>query len=287
VISALIQRCGSQRAAAEAVGVSLRQPIRWLTGDSVPRERNRRQIEAACDRPGIRASDLPGVKRSLRRGTGAAHGPAITSVVFSRVGRARYQPHTYAVTIRGTGFGAPPQPTPFVGLTDRFRIANNAQLGFGEYGYTGEHKKLSYQRWSDTEIVVRGFKARPGDSAVVALWDERGHGAAWGANVTPIPERTPRIEKVTFRGGGKNLRITITGSGFGDAPRRMPYRGNLDYFSFTNSGAAPKPVRHCSAPALLVSTDIPLTGHSCATGRGATRKSKSADSPASRFRAMQ
>jgi hypothetical protein len=158
---------------------------------------------------------------------------AIASVRFRFLGRARRNRRKYIVTIEGNGFGNGPFPhLPYLGMTDRFRIANNAQLGFAEYGYTGDYKKLDYRCWSNNEIVVRGFEGRPGDSLVIALWDERDRGVSWGGNLPPCPDGAPRIDKVKFSGSGKNLRMMICGRGFGEAPRRMPFRGNLDCFEF-------------------------------------------------------
>jgi hypothetical protein len=121
-----------------------------------------------------------------------------------------------------------------MGFSDRFRISNNAQLGFGEYGYVGDHKKLVYGRWSPTEIILRGFKGRAADSAVIALWDEHGRGAAWGGNIEPCDPKTPRIDSVIFSGSGRILKITVRGKNFGPSPRAMPFRGVLDHFSLTD-----------------------------------------------------
>ncbi len=228
----LVERCGSQAAAAGEVGVSLRQFIRWLKGENVPRGKSVEKLLQACDRQKIKINGLNGGNGAPWPGIDAARS-GIASVRFRFLGRARRNRRKYMVTVEGKGFGNCPFPElPYVGVTDRFRIANNAQLGFAEYGYTGDFRKLDYRRWSDNEIIVRSFEGWPGDSVVIALWDENGRGVTWGGNLRPFPRGAPRINQVKFSGSGKNLKMIICGSGFGEAPRRMPFRGNLDCFEF-------------------------------------------------------
>ncbi len=237
VLKAMVERSGSLTAAASEVGISRRQLIRLLKGKCMPREKTQRMIEEACDRFRVNASDLPGSRNVLALRTSRT-GPAIAAVSF-RCARSRGKhakgrsKHPHLVIVKGSGFGAPLPNMPFAGLTDRLRIANHSQLGFGEYGYIGDYKKLRYERWSEGEIVVKGFIAKGGDAVTLALWDEQGRGATWGGNVTPCPDK-PKIDKVVFSGHGKNLRITVHGSGFGETPVAMPFRGNLDCFSFTD-----------------------------------------------------
>jgi hypothetical protein len=228
----LAERCGSQAAAAREVGVSLRQFIRWLKGDSIPRGKSVEKILEACDRQKIKINGLNGGNGAPWPGIETARS-AIASVRFRFLGRARRNRRKYIVTIEGGGFGNCRFPQlPYFGVADRFRIANHAQLGFAEYGYTGDYKKLDYRCWSDNEIVVRGFEGRPGDSVVIALWDENSRGVTWGGNLPPCPKGAPGIDKVKFSGSRENLKMTICGCGFGEAPRRMPFRGNLDCFEF-------------------------------------------------------
>lgn len=229
----LVDRCGSQSAAAKALGCSRREFIRWLVGESTPSGRYFRRIEATCERLQIKSSDAS--PAAIAVWTPRNRGPVIKSVCFEPAGGRRvYGTTSYTILATGSGFGPPPRGMPFSGFSDRFRISNNAQLGFGEYGYVGDHKKLVYERWLPSEIIVRGFRGRPGDSTVLALWDERGRGAAWGGNIEPCESKTPRIESVTFSGTGRNLRITVNGKNFGPAPRAMPFRGVIDQFSFTD-----------------------------------------------------
>jgi hypothetical protein len=51
------------------------------------------------------------------------------------------------------------------------------------------------------------------------------------------PSETPVIKSVKFSFGvGQNLHIEVRGHGFGQAPRPMPFTGNLPYFSFNDLG---------------------------------------------------
>ena len=139
---------------------------------------------------------------------GATANPQITSVTFSG------SPGNYTVTVTGSGFGTLPSGLPFNGNTPYFRIADAVQLGFGEWGYSGDAQRLIYQSWSDTQVQVSGFSGRPGDAITLTIWNPAsGVGATWGGNVPPIPAGTPKITSVTFSGSGHNLKITVNGFG--------------------------------------------------------------------------
>jgi len=154
-------------------------------------------------------------------------GPVITDVSFSGT------PANYTLTISGSGFGTLPDGLPFNGDTPYLRIADAAQLGFGEWGYSGDANTLAYQSWSDSQIQVSGFGGQPGDAIALALWNPvSGAGATWGGNVPGIS--TPQITAVKFSGAGQNLQIVIEGSGFGSAPVALPYRGDLNQFIFND-----------------------------------------------------
>jgi serine/threonine protein kinase len=165
----------------------------------------------------------------------AASATRITSVAISG------GPYNYTVTINGAGFGSLPNGMPFDGVTPYFRLFEIAQLGAAEWGYPGDAKALAYESWSDTQIQISGLSARPGDA--VQIWVSNpttGLCATWGGNV-PGGSGNPRITSVNFWGSGENLRVTINGSGFGDAPSGMPFTGDLNQFIFadqrTHSGA--------------------------------------------------
>jgi hypothetical protein len=138
----------------------------------------------------------------------------------------------YTVTVDGSGFGPSPVSLPYTGDTGYFRIGDMAQFGHGEWGYTGDANQLTYQSWSDSQIVVSGVGAAPGDGLMLAVWGRQtGDGAVWGGHAPPIPS-APSISGVSFSGSGQDLSITVTGSGFGAAPVAMPYTGDLNDFFF-------------------------------------------------------
>jgi serine/threonine protein kinase len=166
--------------------------------------------------------------------------PQINSVEF------RGSAGGYTLTINGRGFGILPRQTlPFHGDTSFFRIAVGAQIGFGEWGFSGDSKALIYESWSDTQVQVAGFVAQPGDAVQIALWNPTsGKGATWGGNV-PGGMGTPHIASVTFSGDGQNLHTLVRGKGFGNAPVTMPYTGDLNQFSFGNFRT------HCGSSSLF------------------------------------
>jgi len=89
---------------------------------------------------------------------------------------------SYTITIYGNNFGPSPVSLPYTGDLDYFRIADASQLGHGEWGYTGDANYLTYQNWTNNEIVVSGFQGNPGDAIGIALWNPvTGLGATWGA----------------------------------------------------------------------------------------------------------
>jgi hypothetical protein len=142
-------------------------------------------------------------------------------------------PGDYTITINGSGFGTSPVAPGYVGDTSDFRIADAAQLGFGEWGYTGDAETLTYQSWSNSQVVLSGFGGSPADAVALAIWNpSTGLGATWGGNVPPTTSTTPQITNVAFSGSGANTTITITGSGFGSSPFVSPFTGNLNDFQF-------------------------------------------------------
>ena len=155
--------------------------------------------------------------------------PRITSVEISG------SPGNYTVTVNGSGFGGAPVPAGYFGDTSYFRIADAAQLGFGEWGYSGDENQLNYESWTSGRIVVGGLGAQPGDALSLVLWNPAtGLGAAWGGNAPPVSSLTPQITGVKFSGSGQNTTITVTGNGFGNSPFSSPFTGDLNDFWFTD-----------------------------------------------------
>jgi serine/threonine protein kinase len=173
---------------------------------------------------GSTAATEPTIPQSASNQT-TEDNPQINSVEFKK------SAGSYILTINGSGFGTlPRQALPFRGDTSFFRIAVAAQIGFGEWGFSGDAKGFLYESWSDTQIQIAGLEAQTGDAIQIALWNPAsGKGATWGGNI-PGGIRTPRITSVTFSGSGENLQITVHGTGFGNAPVPMPYSGDLNQF---------------------------------------------------------
>jgi len=155
--------------------------------------------------------------------------PLIHTVTFGGT------PGHYTVVLRGQGFGAPAVAVPSTGDARNFRIADDAQLGHGEWGATGDANVLRYVVWTGHEVEVTALAAGPGDALVIGLWNARtGAGAAWGGNVPPVAAGTPVIRSLAFSSLGtpRDLHVVIKGSGFGAAPTAMPHVGDLDALSF-------------------------------------------------------
>lgn len=168
----------------------------------------------------------------------AGANPVINSVKLTG------SPGDYTITMDGSGFGTSPVSPGYVGDTSDFRLADAAQLGAGEWGYSGDAKTLTYQSWSDSQVVLSGFGGSPADAIALALWNpSTGLGATWGGNVPPTNFSTPQITSVAFSGSGANTTMTITGSGFGSSPFFDPFTGDLNDFQFRdfrtpNNGAS-------------------------------------------------
>ena len=141
----------------------------------------------------------------------------------------------YSVTVKGHGFGGPTVALPHFGEVSNFRIGDDAQLGEGDWGYSGDGHPLHYLVWTPREVEVSGLGASPGDALVIALWNAvTKRGMTWGGNVPPVTPGTPTITSVAFSSLGTpvDLRIVVKGAGFGAAPIRRPFVGDLNSFSF-------------------------------------------------------
>jgi hypothetical protein len=155
--------------------------------------------------------------------------PLISAVAFSG------SSGNYSVIVKGHGLGGPTVALPFLGAVSNFRIGDNAQLGQGEWGYTGDVHALDYTVWSPSEVEVSGLGASAGDAVVITLWNAAtGRGVTWGGNVPPVGQETPSIKSVGFSSLGTfpDLRIVVKGRGFGPAPGVLPFVGDLNSFSF-------------------------------------------------------
>ena len=175
---------------------------------------------------GAVVSLLTGFNNRTYAGSGSSAGPTITSVSFTG------SSGSYGLSINGHGFGSPVVSLPYTGDVGNFRIDDWAQIGAGEWGYSGDAKTLTYNSWSDTSIQVNGFGGSPGDALTVEVWNSAsGLGATWGGDVPGGPS-SPTISSVAFSGSGASTTIQVQGSGFGNAPTTMPYSGVLNDFIF-------------------------------------------------------
>jgi len=117
---------------------------------------------------------------------GAPGSPRITSVGFSSLGT----PADLRIVVKGAGFGAAPRALPFVGDLDSFsfwdgRAHCGSSTAFSAGGrYFGvvapDTVTLRYQSWTDTKIVIGGFrgtygtgcsKIGTGDPVAVSVWN--------------------------------------------------------------------------------------------------------------------
>lgn len=152
----------------------------------------------------------------------------------------------YSIDVLGYGFGTAPKSMPYFGDLPYFRIADDAQYGHGEWGYSGDANELTYESWNNTQVIVYGLSASPGDALALALWNpSTGLGATWGGNVPKGASGAPIVSSVRFTGSGQSLGITVNGTGFGATPfGTVNYSGTLDYFEFMDAAG------HCGAGSL-------------------------------------
>jgi len=112
--------------------------------------------------------------------------PAITGVAFSSLGT----PVDLRIVVKGSGFGAAPVAMPFIGDLDAFSFwdgrahcgSSTAFSAGGGYfaAVPADTVTLRYESWSDTKIVVGGFrgsygtgcnKIETGDPVAVSVWN--------------------------------------------------------------------------------------------------------------------
>ncbi|HEV2178091.1 MAG TPA: hypothetical protein VGW33_12970 [Terriglobia bacterium] len=210
----------------------------WLR---VRRSQRQRPEEVAQNPQGVlqkpeRAAQEP--KGIAQRPTASTQRPLVIMVTFNH-GRGK----SLGFHLDGLGFGNPPVRLPATRTLPYFRIGDVScfaeNVGHCEAGYEEDDYKLTYTSWSNSQIVVDNYTvASPGDAVEVAVWkpgsSDPQDAAAWGGNIPPLKPGTPHISNVTFRGAGKNLRITVEGSGFGDAPPGVPGTGTTAFLQLAD-----------------------------------------------------
>ena len=150
--------------------------------------------------------------------------PRIKDVVFSPAGDG-----TYDATITGTGFGPAPAGIPC-------NACKPQQLEVSNHGI----KRVNVTSWVDKEITVTGITTDPSKPVIVAVWGAKAaNAAAWGGLVTPGGIHVPRIKRIATSGTGQALALTVTGRGFGPAPRGILGKStDTSYFELTDFNAA-------------------------------------------------
>jgi hypothetical protein len=136
-----------------------------------------------------------------------------------------------AVRISGKGFGAAPAGVPCTKCTTPYLNITDGQ-GYG-------CQIFNIKSWTDTGISFTGFQGNPGDSVLILVTNPQTKLAA-ASGKTSIPSTIglspPTIKSVSFAGNiGSNLEITVVGSGFGAQPPKVPFIGDLPFFSFIDT----------------------------------------------------
>jgi hypothetical protein len=157
---------------------------------------------------------------------------ALSSAVVKSV-RFSGSAGNYTVTINGSGFGVYRGTLPFTGNIPYLCIVDNAQVGNGTYGCF--ENTLTVKSWTGSKITVGGFGGSPGDAVEIAIWSPQSTGeVAWGGNIAG--NLGTAISSVAVSGSGRNLKFIISGSGFGKAPVKMPYTGDLNFVRLIDWG---------------------------------------------------
>lgn len=136
-----------------------------------------------------------------------------------------------------------------------FRIGdptcNKTNPGECEAGYLGDAYTVNFDSWTENRVQIGGYTVgKPGDAIEVGIWNSENQtdGTVWAGNILPVQPGTPQIYSVVFSGIGKNLHVTIYGTGFGSAPAGVPCASGCDtaflrfgdyaYHSFTGQCGA-------------------------------------------------
>ncbi|HLY05330.1 MAG TPA: hypothetical protein VKR31_06245 [Rhizomicrobium sp.] len=155
---------------------------------------------------------------------GAMQLPKIQSVSFSG------SPGNYTATIAGVNFGPVPEGIPC-------NSCQPLQLQVVDLASQPAQQVINVTDWSDNSITVTGIAIADGDALRIAVYNQTvGNVGAWGGRVSRN-KGTPHIGSIVASGSGQSLTLTITGSGFGDAPDVVGQNTNSPYFVFTDYNA--------------------------------------------------
>jgi hypothetical protein len=150
--------------------------------------------------------------------------PKIQGVSFSG------SPGNYTATVTGENFGPTPDGIPCTGCQP-------IQLQVVDLASQPQQQVINVTDWSDTSITVTGIAIPDGDALRIAVYNQTaGNVGAWGGRVSRN-KGTPHIGSIVSSGTGQSLTLTITGSGFGDAPDVIGQNTNSPFFVFTDYDA--------------------------------------------------
>jgi hypothetical protein len=155
-------------------------------------------------------------------GVAAAAGATIASVAFTGTNA------DLAVTISGSGFGLAPPHVPCKSCATPY-----LNIG-GRIGCSGAY---NIDSWTSSRIILSGFQGSPGGDVIISV--ENPQNKTISVKPTTIPNSItitspPKIDSVVFTGSGRNLKMTINGSGFGTAPRNVPGDLDVPFFAFVD-----------------------------------------------------
>jgi hypothetical protein len=203
------------------IGSIYRQILRLTHG--LPREHGSLRNFLTCCR-GAACIGLSAMALLTCSNLALAANPAITSVTFTGANV------DLQVVASGTGFGQAPPGVPCTKCgTPYLKVVD----GRGDLCQV-----FNIVSWSDTQVVFSGLHGAPGDAVLVFLTNPQNHlvGISKGVNIpNTITLASPTIKSVSFAGGiGRNLKMTIVGSGFGASPPNLPFAGDLPFFAFVD-----------------------------------------------------
>ncbi len=188
----------------------LQSPSRARCDRPTPRVRSNHRCLALC------ALSVAALLTS--RNAAVAAGATIASVAFRGTNAA------LTVIISGSGFGSALPckscTTPYINMGGRI----------------GCFDKYNIVSWTDSQIVLSGLQANPDNQILVSVTNPQNKtvGVLSATTSTSIKLTSTKIATVAFAGSGRNLHMTITGSGFGAAPPGVPGEVDLPFFLFTD-----------------------------------------------------
>jgi hypothetical protein len=165
--------------------------------------------------------------------------PTIRAVHFSYLGP------NMRIEVDGTGFGTPAIGLPYNGTVPNFQFSDTSRgESWGENG----NWPLEYTSWTNNRVAVNGLASngsvQAGDQVAVSVSNRDGSQAAnWSGTLgsSPSPalvagQPNPVITGVGFAGIGANIKIVVSGAGFGGPTIGMPYpNGNVSNFNFSDT----------------------------------------------------